>query len=152
MSESAQQSAAETMWRWKDSGTAQPPPKSHLTMTLIQTAVSCGLATFLVFYKHHIIAGSILYGIGALLFIAGLFVPTLHAAITRFGLWLGRVVGVGMTWLLLVPFYYLFFTTARLFLLLSGKDPLTRRWDASAKTYWNDRKQPSDDKHFLRQS
>lgn len=104
------------------------------------------------FYKHHLILGGVLYALGTVTLVAGLFVPPLHAAITRFGGWLGRMVGTGMTWLLLVPFFYLFFTTARVFLTLSGKDPLTRRWDRAAKSYWVDRKPAIDDKHFLRQS
>ncbi|MCX7007791.1 MAG: hypothetical protein NTY53_11190 [Kiritimatiellaeota bacterium] len=143
---------AATMWKWKESGAAKPPPKSNLTMPLVQTAIAYAIASFLVFYRHHYILGSVLYGFGTLVLLAGLFVPPLHAAITRFGKWLGRVVGVGVTWLLLVPFYYLFFTTARVFLMMSGKDPLTRRWDRAAASYWADRKPATDDKHFLRQS
>ena len=140
------------MWPWKSGGAAQPPPASHLVMTLVQTAVACAVASFLVFYKKHVVFGCVLYGIGAVMLIAGLFVPPLHAAITRFGKWLGHVVGVGCTWLLLVPFFYLFFTPARLFMLLGGKDPLTRRWDRAAATYWADRKPVTDVKHFTRQS
>ena len=152
MTDPMHKSVAETMWRWKESGAAQPPPKSHLTMTLVQTAIPCAVATFLMFWRQQVILGGVLYGLGALMLIAGLFIPPLHAAITRFGLWLGRVVGVGMTWLLLVPCFYLFFTTARVFLTLSGKDPLTRRWDRNAASYWADRKPVTDDRHFTRQS
>ncbi|MCX7009051.1 MAG: hypothetical protein NTY53_17685, partial [Kiritimatiellaeota bacterium] len=94
---------AATIWKWKESGAPKPPPKSHLTMTLVQSAVAYAVASFLIFYRQHYILGSGLYGLGSLLLIAGLFVPPLHAAITRFGTWLGRVVGSGVTWLLLVP-------------------------------------------------
>ncbi len=140
------------MWRWQQVGGTPPPPKSHLPMTLLQTLIPCAVATYLMFWKQQVIIGGVLYGLGALMLIAGLFIPPLHAAITRFGLWLGRVIGVGMTWLLLVPFFYLFFTTARVFLTLRGKDPLTRRWNPQAASYWADRQPALDDKHFLRQS
>jgi hypothetical protein len=152
MTEPADKSAAEVMWQWQGSASPKPPPKSHLTMTLIQTAVAYAIASLLIFYRQHYIAGAIIYTLGTVVLFAGLFIPPLHAAITRFGLWLGRAVGLGMTWLLLVPFFYLFFTTGRLFLLLTGKDPLTRRWNRAAPTYWTDRKPAIDDKHFLRQS
>jgi len=140
------------MWPWKSAGAVTSKTVSHLMAALLQATVACAVATFLVFYKHHVVLGSVLYGLGALILIGGLFVPPLYAAFTRFGKWLGHIVGVGTTWLLLVPFYYLFFTTARLFLLMSGKDPLTRRFDRNATTYWADRRPHTDDKHFLRQS
>jgi hypothetical protein len=121
-------------------------------MRLLPAVVASGVASYQVFFRHHYIAGGILYGIAALLLIAALFVPPLHAAITRFFRWFGRGVGVGVTWLLLVPFYFLFFTTARVFLTLTGKDPLTRRWEKSAASYWVDRKPVTDVRHFQRQS
>ena len=152
MSESTSKSAAELMWPWKSGGAVKAAPKSHLTMTLIQTVVPCAVASFLVFYKHHYLLGGVLYGLGALMLIAGLFVPPLHAAITRFGQWLGHVVGVGTTWLLLVPVYDLFVLPARVGRLLQGKDPLTRRLDRNARSSWTDRRPHTDDKHFLRQS
>ena len=152
MSESAHKSVAETMWPWKSAVAVSQKAASHVVAALLQTAVACAVATFLMFYKKHYVLGGALYALAGLVLVGGLFVPPLYAAFTRFGKWLGHVVGVGTTWLLLVPFYYLFFTTARLCLLMSGKDPLTRRFDRNATTYWADRRPHTDDKHFLRQS
>lgn len=151
MNETTNQSVTDLMWPWK-SAAAKPKAASHVVAALLQASVACAIATFMVFYKKHVVLGSVLYTLAAVLLIGGLFVPPLYAAFTRFGKWLGHVVGVGTTWLLLVPFYFLFFTTARVALLLQGKDPLTRRFDRNAPSYWTDRRPHTDDKHFLRQS
>jgi predicted membrane metal-binding protein len=152
MSEPENKSVADLMWPWKTRSPAVQKTASHVGMALLQAAVACTVASFLVFYKQHYILGGVLYALGALVLIGGLFIPPLHAAFTRFGQRLGVVVGIGTTWLLLVPFYYLFFTTARIGLLLQGKDPLARRFERNATTYWVDRGPITDDKHFLRQS
>jgi len=115
-----------------------------------QAAVALALATWLVFFRHRVILGAVLYGVGTLVLAAGLCIPPLHRAIQRGGAWLGRRVGWALTWLLLVPFYYLCFPLARLLIGLRGRDPLHRRREPSAASYWTDRPPAEPSVHFHR--
>ena len=61
-----------------------------------------------------------------LILILGLFIPSAYRPVHTFGQWLGRVVGKTLNLVLLVPFYFLFFTPVALLLRLQGRDPLHR--------------------------
>ncbi|MDD2521093.1 MAG: hypothetical protein PHR34_09090 [Kiritimatiellae bacterium] len=71
--------------------------------------------------------------------VSGFFIPPVFRAIERFGQWLGRAVGVLLTWGLLAPFYYIVFFPMHLAQKLGGKDPLQRRLHTSDATYWTPR-------------
>lgn len=81
-------------------------------------------------------AGLVLSGFAVLVLVSGLWIPAVFALFERLGRGAAAVVGVVLTWSLLVPFFYLFFTPARLWLGLRGKDPLQRRFSSDADTYW----------------
>ncbi len=49
---------------------------------------------------------------------------------------LGRLISHVLTWVLLVPFFYLCFTPGRLILILRKKDPLHRQCPSSETSYW----------------
>jgi hypothetical protein len=117
---------------------------------LIQVGVGAGIATFLFLVGHHVKLALFLYGISALFLISGFFIPPLYHVLDRIGRLLGKWAGIGLTWLLLIPFYYLCVFPGRLILLLMGKDPLLRRREHSQISYWTDRK-PSDSNSYTRQ-
>jgi hypothetical protein len=142
----------ETVWKWRAGHAAPKARLSHHLMAVVQFLVACSVATFFLLAKKRVVLGSVLYTIGALLLLSNFFVPSIYDAFSRLSKWFGRVIGVGTTWLLLVPFYYLFFATAHACLVLQGKDPLTRRLDRNAATYWTDRPPVTDAAHFTRQS
>jgi hypothetical protein len=93
-----------------------------------------------VLYRHgHRVGPVLVCGIATGIAVCGLFLPRAFAAIERFFLRFAAVVGVVLTWLLLVPVFLLFFTPARLILAWRGKDPLHRRCPTDQPTYWTDR-------------
>jgi hypothetical protein len=47
--------------------------------------------------------------------------------------------------------YYGIFTPIGLGLRLMGRDPLRRRFDPQARSYWVDRRAPADVKRYFRQ-
>ena len=63
----------------------------------------------------------------------------------------GGVIGFCLTQVLLVLVFYLVVTPIGLVLRLLGKDPLERRWDKDATTYWKDAEKPVDAKSYFRQ-
>ncbi len=87
-----------------------------------------------VFDKH--ILSAIVCVIAFLVFIGGFFILPIYAGFKRFGLFLAHIVGVGLTWGLLAPFFYICFTLGHISLALKGKDPLHRKLDADRESYW----------------
>lgn len=141
MTDSFQQSAVSAaIWRWPAAapGGRGGPLKTRVRAAM-QAAVggAAGLLLLLVF--RHRAAGLVVLAIAAVLLVAGLFVPRAFAAIERFGKMLGRSVGAGLTWLLLVPFFYLCFVPARTLMALLKKDPLKLRFSPEAGSYWTPR-------------
>jgi hypothetical protein len=111
--------------------------------------LAVGLLLLLKFRKE--ILATVVFSISGLTLIGGLFIPPLYRGIQRVGQWLGKVVGVGITWILLVPFFYICFPLGRVFFTVAGKDPIQRRFSPEAPTYWVPRKPISGPEHFHRQ-
>ncbi len=99
----------------------------------------------------HRVMGYIVWTLAAIVLVSGLFIPPVFAAIERFGRWLGKWVGEGLTWGLLTPFFYLCFCPMRLGLILKGKDPLQRRLHTGDPSYWVERKPTADISQYRKQ-
>jgi hypothetical protein len=80
----------------------------------------------------------------------GLLWPAGYRHLHRFGRWLGGVVGVFLMYLLLVPFYYLFFFPAACWLRLRRCDPMQRQYRQAQWTYWIPRHPGSADCNYQR--
>ena len=131
-----------TVWPWRESATPDRPVKAGASKkaAVIQALVMTVIGAGLFWWLGHRIMGYVVWGLAAVVLLSGLFLPKVFAGIERVGQWVGRVVGGGLTWGLLVPFYYLCFCPMRLGLFLKGKDPLHRKFQADAATYWTPRK------------
>jgi hypothetical protein len=102
----------------------------------IQAVVMLVIAGLLWKVWDHRVMPCIIVALAAVTLVGGLFIPPLFRAIERFGQWLGKTVGLVLTWGLLVPFYYLCFVPARIALKLRGVDPMHRECPTSMSTYW----------------
>ena len=109
------------------------------------------VATLMTLVWHKIWLGLAIYSMSAVVIISGFLIPPLFRALERAGQWLGRMVGTGITWLMLVPFFYLCFAPARLVLALMGKDPMHRRFERTRSSYWVDHKPPTTPQPYTRQ-
>lgn len=144
-------------WNWQSRVNAVPdgPAGGLRRSALIQFLVMGLIGAFLFFNLHHLFLARIIWALAGLVLILGLVFPPAYRPIHAFGQWLGRVVGKGLTYLLLVPFFYLFFTPVALILRLQGRDPLHRGFRDPQWTYWLARspKEPQEniDKQFLRE-
>ena len=88
-------------------------------------------------------------GIGFLIFLSSLACPKLtkiiYVTLTAATLPIGFAVG----FILLTAFYFLLLTPLALFFRLIGRDPLHRKFDSAAKSYWLARHPPhSIDRYF----
>ena len=96
--------------------------------------------------------------VGAGLWVAGgtlaliyLVLPRLRRAIYLAWLYAAYPIGWTISHLLLLFVYYAILTPIGLLLRLAGKDPLERRQDRSAPSYWSRRDQDQDVKSYFRQ-
>ncbi len=100
---------------------------------------------------HHRVMGGCVLGLAAATLVVGFCAPKAYRAVQRglgvFAHWVGRA----LTWLLLVPFFYLVFTPARVLLFLRGKDPMSRTPDPEAASYWLERPPVPGPEHYTRQ-
>jgi hypothetical protein len=79
----------------------------------------------------------------AVVFLAvAILVPAALAPLNRLWMQLGRLLGRVTTPIVTGLLFFLVFTPAGLLARLLGKDPLRLRFDATASSYWQDRRPP----------
>jgi hypothetical protein len=80
---------------------------------------------------------------GAILSLARL-IPSLFKGIYR--LWVGMsvVIGFFISRILLTVIFFLVITPLALVMRIVGRDPMERKWDSQAPTYWNKKEQEQD--------
>lgn len=101
-------------------------------------AAAMGAVGFVIFRVWgHVIGPAVVWSLAGLVLIGGWFVPPLFHAFEKFGQLLARWVAGGLTWGLLVPFFYLAFTFGRMVLLMRGIDPMDRKYpEPDRATFW----------------
>jgi len=141
-------------WDWRNkvdnAGAAKthtPSARTVVTQSLVVAAIG---ALFWFWLKHQTVA-CVLWGLAGLLLVLGFAVPKAFAAVEKAGKWVGNWLGFGATWFLLTIFFVVFLCPMRAFMKLRGKDPLTRKYDATMTSYWSKRKQPKDAEQYKRQ-
>lgn len=139
-------------WAWRESAeaTEDSKPKSTVRPALIQVGVMLVIAAILYHFEHMLIVKIVLV-LATLSLVCGLFIPAAYHRIERFGKFLGVVVGSGLTWILLVPFFYICFTCGRVSQLIKRKDPLQRACPSDEATYWLDRRPITSDEYYKHQ-
>lgn len=144
-------------WNWRSPGgeKAGSATENLRRQALTQTMVMVLVAALLYFVFHHTFFVPVILALAAIVLILGMAFPSAYRPIHAFGRRLGIAVGKGLTYLLLVPFFFLFFTPVALILRAQGRDPLHRGFRDSQWTYWIRRpaKDSDDniDKQFLRE-
>ena len=132
-------------WRYQRNQPAVSRQKPGMGKLIFHSIIAFTVAGLFAFIFRHVLFAGIVAGIGITILICGLFIPKVYSAIERIVGIFAFSVGQFITWLLLVPFYYLCFLPARIILALSRRDPMKRAWNPSAPTYW-DIKQDIQDK------
>lgn len=120
-------------------------PREWRKFTLSSTAAAM-LFTGLMWYRGKVApwtASTVLVVLGVVALAAG-FRPAWFRSFYRVGMTIGAVIGQVTGWILLTLFFLLALTPMALVFRLLGKDPLSLRWDKSAKTYWRTAKPYGD--------
>ena len=129
-----------------------PPSAASVALrATLQAVILIALSGFLWWKLNKPVPAMILAAAASVNLICGWFIPTWFRAIDKTVQAGARLIGTAMTWLLLVPFFYLFFGIARLGLAIRGKDPMSRKWDKTKSSYWVDRPPVTDPAHYTRQ-
>jgi hypothetical protein len=154
MTESARNRVAETVWprvRRVDEAVETPGGMPRQAKAALQALVTLIIAWLLHRYGPHPVMGKIVAACAGVVLVSGLFIPPLFYAIERGGQKLGGWVATGLTWLLLVPFFYLVFVPGRVLLALRGVDPMQRRFPTGDPTYWYPRPPVKDPAQYRKQ-
>lgn len=131
-----QNPVSEAIWPWARAPEAKPRREGPSPAGVVaRFAVVSAVAALMIRWGHRVPA-AVLFGLGVFILVSGFFLPRAFAAFERLVGLFARGVGLALTWLLLVPFFYLFFVPGRLILRLQGKDPLHRQFPSPEKTCW----------------
>lgn len=104
-------------------------------------AVAMGLVGYVIYRVWgHLLGPTIVWSLAGVVLIGGWVFPPLFHGFEKFGQLLAKWVAGGLTWGLLVPFFYITFTFGRLVLLLRGIDPMDRKFpEPDRTTFWDPR-------------
>lgn len=99
-------------------------------------------------------AGATAYGLWGAALVCGLLAAVMPAALRPIYVGLSAValpIGVVMSYLVLGLVYFGILTPLGLYFRLIGRDPLNRRFDPQAASYWSPRVPVSDPRRYFRQ-
>ena len=141
--------AIQGIWSWETQ--ASKNTRRHSTTRVFLSTIPAWLIALLLFYLGHTVLSLAVASISSLIFLSFWFWPGAYVTITavfdKFAAW----VGTGFTWILLTPFFYLFFPLTRGIRRISGKpDKLCRRLHPDGGTYWSDRSEIKDIRSYLK--
>jgi hypothetical protein len=135
------------VWRWQDGATAQA--KGPSASALRQHGAIRGVIAFAVasafWFTHHTNMAIVVAAIGATTLLTALLSPLgLYTRLTRALDVFAQGVGTAITWLILVPIYFLVITPIGTVMGMGSRDPLRRKWTAQTPTFWTNRPATDD--------
>ncbi len=151
MDTSPPSSVAETVWPWKHSVPSRRRPGT--LRILLQAALPLSISLYFHLappFAHARAASYVIGSMGLTLLLLGLFLPQVFTRVEHALLALVGWIGVALSWIALAPLFYTFFSLSHLFLALRGRDPLQRRPDPTATSYWTPRPPIANPSEHLR--
>jgi hypothetical protein len=142
---------SQAIWNWKssDRNTKSAAARPPLTGPFIGLAVGATVAA-LFYYFGHFIMTAVVAVISLSLFSCAVFYPRGYRVIQVFLQKFSFLVGQTLTWVLLMPFFYLGFSFGRLMQKMTGKDPMTRDLNQDSNSYWVAHQPVSDKEQYKR--
>ena len=138
--------AAAVVWQWQSR--LPPGPEADASSRSrrrgVLQAVGGGVVGLGVYQFLSATIGSVVLGIASVILLSALISPTgLYAGIERLFEALGRLTGSLLTWLLLVPLFYLFFLPFGKLMRRGRRDRLKRFLDPDTGSYWEPHEGPT---------
>ena len=128
------------------------PGKKELIVFGVGLPILAGLIGWRRWSAGAPLTAEIIWGIGAALTLAFAVVPPLRKRIYIGWMYLVFPIGWVVSHLILGGIYFIVFTPMSVMLKIAGKDPMNRKLDKSAKSYWVLREGPRDKASYFRQS
>jgi hypothetical protein len=152
MQDETQKTVRQTVWPWDAPAPAPIDINGRLRRkALIQALVMAFVATVVYFATSLRSLPVVLSVLAMVNVVLGLVAPPAFAVLDRGLQRFGLLCGQGVTWLLLAPFFYLFFVPARLWMALRGRDPLNRTFPDTHPTYWIPRRPVTNPDDYRKQ-
>ncbi len=126
---------SQTVWPWQGDKHSSKPKKPSLATAVSTLAIAWVIAGVFYYFSHPIMAAAVAC-ISMLVFFCSQFLPDIYSIIEGLIKKLSRGIGLLLTWITLVPFFYLCFGGGRIIQKITGKDPMNRNLESSATTYW----------------
>jgi hypothetical protein len=135
--------AAAAIWDWRGEqvhGPAQPSMSSVRIKAIVQSLVGFTVGSLIFFFWSRTV-GSIALGIASVILFSGLVSPRgLYAGIQSLFEATGNVLGRIMTWVVMVPLFYLFFVPFGRIMRRGRRDQLKCFYEPDASSYWEPHK------------
>ena len=154
MAEFEQNRVSKTTWNWtgsEDPAAAKSRSGHDRKKVLITTPIALGIAYCVHRFLHHTTMAFIIVGIALFIAFSAFCLPGVYRGIDGFFQKFARWVGVAMTWILLVPAFFILFIPGRILFLLGGKDPLRLKFLPEEASYWIPHRGVTRDDHYRKQ-
>lgn len=133
--------AAAEIWRWRApaAGVEAPSAARARRRGLLQ-ALGAGVFGTLLFVFWSQTIATIVFCVAGIIGLSALLSPTgLYAGVEKLFVSLAHWTGRGLTWLLMVPLFYLFFLPFGLLFRRGRRDRMRRFYEPEAPSYWEPR-------------
>ena len=137
-----QNAVSAEVWSWTKPPVPEVAPTHSLWSRLIRWLIPLGIAAlfyFGVWIFNSKLAACLIAAITTLIFLLSFASPAVYDKINSWIFKLAAGIGMAVTWILLVPFYYLVFPLGHLSARLRGKDALRRTYPCPQPSAWVDR-------------
>ncbi len=111
-----------------------PTRRELVLFGLLMAGVIAALGLFRWWRHGHVPV--VFFGIAAVFLLAGLIAPAALRPVYKGWMWFGERLNRVMTFLLLNISFWLMIVPTGLLMRVFGDDPLKRKWDPEATTYW----------------
>lgn len=143
------------VWPWREGDAEIGRGRRYgdrLKRAAIQAAVmSCVGALFYIFIEEHRYMAIVVWSIAATALAMAIALPRLFDAAGKLGGIVKHAVATALTWILLAPIFYIFFSGGRLVLLLQGKDPMRHGFEDGQDSFWLKYHHPSELEQYEKQ-
>jgi hypothetical protein len=134
--------AAAVIWHWRDAppnALGRSAREARKTGAIQGGIGACVAAALYLLWSQMI--GTIIFGVSATILLAALASPLgLYRMIDGLFLSLGNYTGSMLTWLMLVPLFYLFFLPFGLLFRRGSRDKMKRFFEPDEESYWEPHK------------
>lgn len=149
-SDYSQNKVSEAIWPWQELGPGRKKALPGLTFSVLTLLAGWIIGSILYFYNHTSIAIAA-FSISTFVFIASRFFPKIYWFIEGVFQKFSSLVGSFLTWIFLLPFFYICFPVGKLVHILKKKDPMHREFDSEATSYWQSCKKRDSVEDYKRQ-